>query len=557
MNPYPSEQRNKTLIASLIALALFNFVFLGGEFFFDREIGGFISPERVVDAQGLILGASALGFLAFAPLWMLAQKLNRTNPEQRTQKSIAGTRRNKQNKRRYAFLLIGSSITAAIAIASCIAVHASNNDVLIQAAGCLGFFALGIFGSWAHWNIARLHSKAQKQATAIGFAYAAGILLQFASNHLLHSNLENLIALCLGTCALSGILIALSVRNGATPITALAPLQATAQPVEPPQADARSTATPKMAAVQSAQPFSRALWLVALVALLACLFSTLDGVITVADAQGSISVEDWPRLFLAASGLLAGFLFDIRERRYRGLLMLCITLLSAISVLAVEAGANALIGLLVFYASSGFFVVFFTTTFIELSLNMRVSPLWAGMGRATNNLCSFALAGSFVSFAKTNDIATIMIAVLVLFVLIIVAFAGAGLFRFSSSEKNEDAIALTSEAATPEATAHETPAAATAANATARARETEGKSESPSPEKRQKRLLAFAQEYQLTPRELDVLTAVTANEQPLKQVADDLGISLRMVQRHLTSIYEKTSTQTRAGLARKCWEKRY
>ncbi len=552
MNPHPSEQQNKTFVASLIALALFNFVFLGGEFFFDREIGGFVSPERVVDAQGLILGASVLGFLAFAPLWMLAQKLNRTNPGQCTQKSAAGTHNNKQNKRGYAFLLIGSSITAAIAIASCITVYASNDSMLIQISGCLGIFALGIFGSWAHWNVARSYSKAHKRATAIGFAYAAGILLQFASNHLLHGSLENLVALCLGTCALSGILIALTVRGTATATAPPAPLQAASQPT----AAAHPTATPQTAAPQSAsqpaQPLSRALWLVALVALLACLFSTLDGVITVADAQGSVSVEDWPRLFLAASGLLAGFLFDIRERRYRGLLMLCITLLSAISVLAVEAGANALIGLLVFYASSGFFVVFFTTTFIELSLSMRVSPLWAGMGRATNNLCSFALAGSFVSFAKTNDVATIMIAVLVLFVLIIVAFTGAGLFRFSSSEKNEDAIA-----ATPEATAYETSATAAAANTTAIARETEGKSESPSPEKRQERLRAFAQEYQLTPRELDVLAAVTANEQPLKQVADDLGISLRMVQRHLTSIYEKTSTQTRAGLARKCWEKRY
>ena len=552
MNSRLSEQQNKTFVASLIALALFNLVFLGSEFFVDREIGGFVSPERVVDAQGLILGASVLGFLAFAPLWMLAQKLNRTNPGQCTRKNAAGTRSNKQNKRGYAFLQIGSLITAAIAIASCITVYALSDFMLIQTAGCLGFFALGVFGSWTHWNIARSYSGAQERATAIGFAYAAGILLQFASNHLLHSSLENLIALCLGTCALSGILIALSVRNGVASTTAPAPLQATAQPVEPPQTDARPTATPKTAAAQSAQPFSRALWLVALVALLACLFSTLDGVITVADAQGSVSVEDWPRLFLAASGLLAGFLFDIRGRRYRGLLMLCIALLSSISVLAVEAGANALIGLLVFYVSSGFFVVFFTTTFIDLSLSMRVSPLWAGMGRATNNLCSFALAGLFVSFAKTNDIATIMIAVLVLFVLIIVAFTGAGLFRFSSSERSENAIA-----ATPEAAAYETPATAAAANTTAIVKEAEGKSELPSPEKRQERLLAFAQEYQLTPRELDVLAAVTANEQPLKQVADDLGISLRMVQRHLTSIYEKTSTRTRAGLARKCWEKRY
>ena len=555
MNPRPSEQRNKSLVASLIALALFNFVFLGGEFFFDREIGGFVSPERVVDAQGLILGASVLGFLAFAPLWMLAQKLNHTNPERRTQKSTVEACAAKP--RGYAFPLAGSSITAAIAIASCIAVYASSDFTLIQIAGCLGFFALGIFGSWAHWNVARSCSKAQKQATAIGFAYAAGILLQFASNHLLHSSLENLAALCLGTCALSGILIALAVREGAAATTASAPSQAAALPAESSQAGTHPTATP-----QSAQPLSRALlshalWLVALVALLACLFSTLDGVITVADAQGSISVEDWPRLFLAASGLLAGFLFDIRGNRYRGLLMLCITLLSAISVLAVEAGANALIGLLVFYASSGFFVVFFTTTFIELSLGMHVPPLWAGMGRATNNLCSFALAGSFVAFAKTNDIATIMIAVLVLFVLTIVAFTGAGLFRFSSSEKSEGAIATTREApaapAAHEAVTHKAPATP----ATAATGEAEDRNEEPSPEKRQERLRAFAQEYQLTPRELDVLAAVTANEQPLKQVADDLGISLRMVQRHLTSIYEKTSTQTRAGLARKCWEKRY
>ena len=47
-----------------------------------------------------------------------------------------------------------------------------------------------------------------------------------------------------------------------------------------------------------------------------------------------------------------------------------------------------------------------------------------------------------------------------------------------------------------------------------------------------------------------MLRAVTADERPLKQVADDLGSSLRMVQRHLTSIYSKTDTQTRAGLTR-------
>lgn len=60
----------------------------------------------------------------------------------------------------------------------------------------------------------------------------------------------------------------------------------------------------------------------------------------------------------------------------------------------------------------------------------------------------------------------------------------------------------------------------------------------------------FIARYGLTPRETDVLRAVACDERPLKQIADDLGISLRMVQRHLTNIYEKTDTQTRTGLTK-------
>ncbi len=47
-----------------------------------------------------------------------------------------------------------------------------------------------------------------------------------------------------------------------------------------------------------------------------------------------------------------------------------------------------------------------------------------------------------------------------------------------------------------------------------------------------------------------MLVAVTHDERPLKQVADGLGISMRMVQRHLSSIYQKNNTQTRAGLSK-------
>lgn len=288
----------------------------------------------------------------------------------------------------------------------------------------------------------------------------------------------------------------------------------------PDQANRPSTAaanSPRQSAPGGAKTAIRAVWLLALVVLLACMFSTLDNVVTLANAQGSISVETWPRLFLAASGLAAGALFDIRERRYMGFIMFAVTVLSTISILAVEAGASPVIGLIVFYLSSGFFVTFFTTTFLQLAPRMRTPQLWAGMGRAANNLCAFTVSGASMMLTQSG-IAAVMIASLILFVLVSVAFVGAGLFRLPSTVGEREAI--------------EAGLAAAAA---------------PTLEEIQ---AEFITRSGLTPREEEVLRAVTADERPLKQVADDLGISLRMVQRHLTNIYSKTDTQTRAGLTR-------
>ena len=34
----------------------------------------------------------------------------------------------------------------------------------------------------------------------------------------------------------------------------------------------------------------------------------------------------------------------------------------------------------------------------------------------------------------------------------------------------------------------------------------------------------------------------------MQKIADDMGISRRVLQRHISSMYEKTETQTRVGL---------
>lgn len=260
----------------------------------------------------------------------------------------------------------------------------------------------------------------------------------------------------------------------------------------------------------------QACWGIALVMILACLFSTLDNVVTLSNAHGTIDVQAWPRLFLAASGLAAGIVFDLAERRYMGLVMLGIAVLSTISILAVEAGADPNLGLVVFYLSSGFFVTFFTATFTQLAPRMHAPALWAGMGRAANNVCAFTTSGISLALVTSDNVALIMIGALVLLVAACAAFVAAGLFRLPQTEQEREQLAEEALAA-------------------------------PAIEEQRQ---AFITDHALTPREVDVLVAVTQDERPLKQIAEELGISMRMVQRHLSSIYQKTDTQTRAGLTK-------
>lgn len=449
---------------ALGALALFNFVFLGSEFHYDIEIGELVGPGGVVAAQGVILGASVVGFLGYAA----AERLLR---------GALGRAR--------------AALACALAAGCLLAIRPLADAVAVQAAGAVCFLALGLMGAAAHAAFSCAFAGEGRIASAAGCSYAAGILMQFANNMLVPQGFWESIVLCVGLVALTTCLM--RARGGDKSVDGTEGA-----------ADAAGTKTP-------GQPLARALWSVALVVILACTFSTLDGVMTVANAEGTYAVQTWPRLFLAASGLASGIALDTRGGRYRGPIMFCVALLSVLSILAVEAGAPPLIGLVVFYLGSGCFVTFFTTLFATLAPGMRAPELWAGMGRAANNACAFTIAGASMAVVEMGPVA-VMIASVLLVVVASVAFLKAGLFRLPGDE------------------------AATATPA------------GPTPQERKQ---AFIDRAGLTPRETEVLLAVTCDDRPLKQIAADLGISMRMVQRHLTSIYAKTGTQSRTGLTSK------
>lgn len=561
-----------TRVTAIAALALFSFVFLGTEFCFDTRIGAFVSSANVVWAQNIGLGISAAGFIAFG---LIAHRANRRCIHLRT-----------------------LTMTSAFITCACLlGIEQATSESAIRAAGYAAFFLLGGAGATAHWLVAHTLAGSVSLARTVGIAYACGILLQFLNNQFIPAGLAETMVLCLGCITLAASMLNMETpktTNGArtsspTPVahqttskqqvrmseTRQSSLSSTAHAASEPAAAPSLIAT----ATQNShpQPLKTALWATVLVMLLACMFSTLDNVVTIANAQGTINIEQWPRLFLAISGIITGFLFDIDQRRYMGLVMFCVALLSTCSILATEAGINPLVGLITFYLGSGCFVVFFTTTFLALAPTMKTPALWAGMGRAANNICALVLSGASLALVQTDSAILTMFATVILFALISVAMVASGLLILPNSIHNEERIITprTTKEATQEQNG--TPISSIQrknaqpktensqgkrksqhhASATREPQESPAISSASTPESHAEKyankqhLSAFAEQYGLTPRETDVLQAVSTDDRPLKQVADDLGISLRMVQRHLTSLYQKTNTQSRTGLAMK------
>lgn len=115
---------NKQKTNALLALALFTFVFLAAEFRFDINIGLLAGAERVVLAQGFILGASVIGFIGYAPLLSLAQRKGQAQ-------AIA-------------------TAAVPIAIMGLAQIQFPTGPFALEILGCVAFLGLGLLGAAAH-----------------------------------------------------------------------------------------------------------------------------------------------------------------------------------------------------------------------------------------------------------------------------------------------------------------------------------------------------------------------------------------------------------------------
>ena len=447
--------KNTKVITLMVALALFNFIFLGTEYLFDNMMSFVTSPECVIAAQGYILGASVIGFVLYP--W-LSLKI----PENM-----------------HAIVVF----TGALAEIICIFViwqHAFY--ALILVAGCLAYVLLGIAGSAVHYRLSLVVQRDCLAKTA-SISYALGILFQYLNTHLMQNSIAESIIL-----AVSSAVVALLLLKA-----------------EQEQMDSEDVKSLK----RIENPNLAGLALIVVVMLMTCIFSTLDAEVTLVHVSGNGDVGNWPRLLLALSALFAGVFYDACHQKYMNLIMYGVTILSTLCIVVMENGGSFYTGLVVFYLSAGFFVVYFTSSFMKLSYQMNLPQLWAGLGRAVNNVCAFIMSSLSLKLLQSNNSVFRNGIVLLLFVLISVAFHFyASFLKISKEEDIVEEVFISEE----------------------------------------ERLQQFARAFELTQRETEVLHVLLVSDDNVQEIAEQLLISRTALYRHITSINEKTNTKSRIGL---------
>ena len=461
-------------IRSVISLALFSFVFLGMEFFFDSRAAEFVDARSVLLYQSVILLASAVGLFIYA----LIERYVGSKIKQ--------------------IIIITLNIVEVAALAAIIL--CSGKLILLY--GIIFFIVCGVMGGRVYHDVSRDYTDRKHLTVIVGISYALGLLLQYINYNLIDNVILRMVMFSLAIVALAVILF-LARDEYAEADTYMV--------------DERNKTDCKEKCDETTPDSgSVAVALVMVVLLMTFIFSALDNVVTVVHAEGGADVGQWPRLFLAISGVAAGFLFDIKDQRFMNQMMYCVTVLSVIAMLIIEFGGAFIIGLIVFYLAAGFFVVYFTTIFINVSYGMRWSALWSGAGRAVNNIGAGIVGIISYMLIDSPGIMVMSVVVILLLVLISIAvFVLENLQKGQYRRYDEEKVTKSAE------------------NSNARV-EVDFES--------------FADAHHLTGREREVLQKLLVSDGSVQDIADELYISRASLYRHISSMNEKTGTKTRVGL---------
>ena len=425
-----------------ICFALCFFAFMLTEAFINERCAVILGSSAVNPAYTFGLVCTGLGFFSFSLLRRLCKK----EKSRKTAQTILG------------ILCIGAAMVLLFA----------NQPALFLTSSSAALLLTGHISGCVYYNTAMYFAGSRYTGRLIGTGMGAAILLQFVVQNLMPQSVAFIISIVFSVAFVMCFIIK-------------APKDWILENPLPYSADTK-------------KEFKKALLLIVAVVLMSLVAGMIDSVLTAFNAEKSYDIYGGVRLFYALGLILAGFLADIKERKYLPLSTVCTILLSSVCMFFLSDEVSYFAGTALMYLYSGFYVIFFTVMFLDFAPKSSRPELWAGMGRIVRSFTVLAVVSCLLS---------------ILILLVLLPY----LSNAAVSLKPIEELISGSPELSP-----------------------------------QERLKLFAQYCSLTPRETEVLEKLLTTEDGVQEIADSLYISRRMVQRYISSIYEKTETKTRLGL---------
>lgn len=488
----------KKLSGNIISLALFYFVFLCSEYMFDNRMAVFTDSNGVVMAQSFILGSSVPGFLSYYFIDRLCDKKN-------------------LNKK------IIPCISSVLSLICMIGIYLTGSYAGELLFGIILFIVMGYFGSLIHTQAALAVKHLDDGLNGItqlaGISYGIGILLQLVHNNLIAE----------GMCQVIFLVVAMIIM---TVFCAGSLCEACGYTCSDGVSSVENTDTGSADKGCGYAPKKLGIILILIVFVMTFVFATLDNAVTLVHAAGSVDIGQWPRIILAYSGIVAGFLYSTDDNRMMDFIMYIVLLLSTTCLIVISCGGPFMIGLIIFYLSAGFFSVYFASRFMIFACHTDKPALWAGMGRAVNNTAAVVVAGVSLYIMRAPQYVTMIIGVLLFAVTSVI------MFIYYEQQRKLNSADAHNTCKNPSSVYDND------SENVYRKRPAEDKAEMTDDEL----LELFVQEFNLTPREGEVLAYLLHSDESMQEVAKQLAVSRAALYRHIANMNEKTKTKARMGL---------
>ncbi len=456
-------KQQKTTFSELLCALCFTlcfFAFMLTEAFINERSAVIFGSSAVNPVYTFGLVCTGLGFLSFSLLRRLCKK----EKSRKTAQTVIG------------ILCIGAAMVLLFA----------DHPALFLTSSAAALLLTGHISGCIYYNTAMYFAASRYTGRLIGTGMGAAILLQFVVQNLILQPVIFIISILLSVAFVMYFIMK-------------APKGWILENPLPYSSDTK-------------KDFKKSLLLIIAVVLMSLVAGMIDSVLTAFNAEKSYDIYSGVRLFYALGLILAGFLADIRERKYLPLSAVCTILLSSVCMFFLSDEISYFAGTALMYLYSGFYVIFFTVMFLDFAPKSSRPELWAGMGRIVR---SFTVAATvlptFNIYGAVGNTVLALVSCLLSILILLVLLPY--LSNAAVSLKPIEELISGSPELSP-----------------------------------QERLKLFAQYCSLTPRETEVLEKLLTTEDGVQEIADSLYISRRMVQRYISSIYEKTETKTRLGL---------